>query len=152
MIVNNEQQAQGAPIKPPVSTEPQNNQPPRPEGEFNPKLTYSWLHSLSEENGSKLTEEDILRYSKENVADNFLDIYAKVGAPLPEPAVLDSIYESFFEIPEVETVPPVEKKRVRNLLPSWNPKSLHRNRQWTLRLGLLSLQLRVEKIEPQEEN
>ena len=111
MIVNNEQQAQGAPIKPPVSTEPQNNQPPRPEGEFNPKLTYSWLHSLSEENGSKLTEEDILRYSKENVADNFLDIYAKVGAPLPEPTVLDSIYESFFEIPEVETVPPVEKKK-----------------------------------------
>jgi len=103
MIVNDQNK-----IAVPVNTDPpqQGVTPTEPQKVFNKERAYDFVYTLNEQNGGKMSEQQIAKYANEFVNKRWFNVYRAAGAVMPERDYLDSTYNSFFDIPEAQSVDP----------------------------------------------
>jgi len=92
----------------PVNTDPpqQGVTPTEPQKVFNKERAYDFVYTLNEQNGGKMSEQQIAKYANEFVNKRWFNVYRAAGAVMPARDYLDSTYNSFFDIPEAQSVDP----------------------------------------------
>ena len=94
----------------PEETDPPQEAPAEPKRTFSNRKAYKWLYDFNYANGEVLSDEQIDMYARQGINRKFASIYRQFGQALPPEEELVSIYDSFFDVEEVQTEAEVEKK------------------------------------------